>query len=81
MAERLLAVMDAEHELPPALRMAFGQDVLAQQGWKHMSVSQRRGQLFAIFYHRTPETRARRIAKVVQGAHEIGRKLKSPQKE
>jgi uncharacterized protein YdeI (YjbR/CyaY-like superfamily) len=81
MAERLLAVMEAEHELPPALRRVFAQDVLAQEGWKHMSQAQRRGQLLAIFYYRSPDARARRIAKVLQGAHEIGRKLKSPTKE
>jgi uncharacterized protein YdeI (YjbR/CyaY-like superfamily) len=74
MAERLLAVMEAEQELPPALRLAFAQDVLAQQGWKRMSPAQRRGQLFAIFYYRTPDARARRLAKVIQAAHEIGRK-------
>jgi len=81
MAERLLAVMEAEHELPPALRLAFAQDVLAQEGWKRMSPAQRRGQLFAIFYYRSPDARARRVAKVIQAAHELARKIKSPQKE
>ncbi|MGD1096129.1 MAG: YdeI/OmpD-associated family protein [Bryobacteraceae bacterium] len=81
MAERLLAVMEAEQELPPALRLAFAQDVLAQEGWKRMSPAQRRGQLFAIFYYRTPDARARRLAKVIQAAHELARKLKSPRKE
>jgi hypothetical protein len=48
MAERLLAVMDAEHELPPMLQLAFARDPRALEGWKHMSPSHRRGHLFAI---------------------------------
>jgi hypothetical protein len=68
MAERLLAVMDAEHELPPVLQMAFAREPRALEGWKQMSPSHRRGQLLAIFYYRTPEARARRIDKVLQDA-------------
>lgn len=68
MAERLLAVMDAEHELPPVLQLAFARERRALEGWKQMSPSHRRGQLLAIFYYRTPESRARRIDKVLQDA-------------
>ena len=68
MAERLLAVMDAEHELPPLLQMAFARDPRALEGWRQMSPTQRRGQLFAVFYYRTPEARARRIDKVLEHA-------------
>jgi hypothetical protein len=49
MAERLLAVMDAERELPPVLQIAFARDARALEGWRRMSPSQRRGQLLAIF--------------------------------
>jgi len=68
MAERLLAVMDAEHELPPVLQVAFAHEPLALQGWKSMSSSHRRGHLFGIFYYRKPESRARRIEKTLQEA-------------
>ena len=68
MAERLLAVMEAEHELPPVLQLAFARDPRALAGWKRMSPSHRRGHLFAIFYYRTPEARSHRIEKTLQEA-------------
>jgi uncharacterized protein DUF1905/bacteriocin resistance YdeI/OmpD-like protein len=68
MAERLLAVMEAEHELPPVLQVAFARDPRALEGWKRMSPSRRRSHLFGIFYYRTPEARARRIEKTLQEA-------------
>ena len=69
--------MEAEHELPPAIRLAFAQDALAQEGWKRMSPIQRRGHLLGIFYYRSPEARARRTAKTVQAAHEVALKFRS----
>jgi hypothetical protein len=71
MAERLLAVMDAEHELPPALQLAFARDPRVIQGWRRMSPSHRRSHLFGIFYYRTPEARERRIEKTLQDASAI----------
>jgi hypothetical protein len=68
MAERLLAVMEAERDLPPVLQVAFARDPQALEGWKRMSPSHRRAHLFAIFYYRTPEARARRIEKTLQDA-------------
>jgi Domain of unknown function (DUF1905)/Bacteriocin-protection, YdeI or OmpD-Associated len=68
MAERLLAVMDAEHELPPVLQVAFAHEPSALEGWQQMSPSQRRSHLFGIFYYRNPESRARRIEKTLQEA-------------
>ncbi len=67
-AERLYAVMEGEKELPPILRHAFAQRPRAREGWDSMSMSRRRGELFAIFYYRTPEARAKRIAKVMDAA-------------
>jgi hypothetical protein len=72
LAERLLLVMDAEHELPPVLQVAFAREPRAFEGWLRMSPSRRRGQLLAIFYYRSPEARARRIEKVVQEAATFG---------
>jgi uncharacterized protein YdeI (YjbR/CyaY-like superfamily) len=68
MAERLLAVMDAEQELPPLLQVAFAREPRALEGWKLMSTTQRRRHLLGIFYYRTSESRARRIEKTMQEA-------------
>jgi uncharacterized protein YdeI (YjbR/CyaY-like superfamily) len=67
-AEQLFSAMEAERELPPALKLAFTRDPRAIEGWSRMSPSHRRGQLIAIFYYRSPEARARRIEKVVAEA-------------
>jgi len=67
-AERLLATMEAERELPPVLRLAFARDARAEEGWKRMSQAQRRGHLMAIFYYRDPKSQARRVAKALLDA-------------
>ena len=75
-AERLLATMEAERELPPAIQLAFARDPSAQEGWKLMSPLKRRGHLLGIFYYRTPAARARRIAKVIQEARQVAARQK-----
>jgi uncharacterized protein YdeI (YjbR/CyaY-like superfamily) len=67
-AEQLLSAMEAERELPPALKLAFSRDPRALEGWNLMSPIQRRAQLIAIFYYRSPDARARRLEKVVEAA-------------
>ena len=67
-AERLLAVMEAERELPPVLQVAFARYPRAREGWDGMSVSRRRGHLFGVFYYRTPDAQARRIGKMLDDA-------------
>jgi uncharacterized protein YdeI (YjbR/CyaY-like superfamily) len=67
-AERLLATMEAERELPPVLKAAFARDPRAYEGWQRMSPTQRRGHLLGIFYYRTPEARDRRIGKMLEEA-------------
>jgi uncharacterized protein YdeI (YjbR/CyaY-like superfamily) len=67
-AERLLAVMDAERELPPILQVAFARNPQARDGWEKMSSPRRRSHLFGIFYYRTPEGRMRRIEKMMDEA-------------
>jgi uncharacterized protein YdeI (YjbR/CyaY-like superfamily) len=66
MAERLMLTMEAEHELPPLLQVAFRHNPKAQSGWELMPPSHRRFHLLGIFGYRNPESRARRIAKAVQ---------------
>lgn len=67
-AERLLATMEAERELPSFIQMAFARDGRAYEGWKRMSASQRRQQLLGIFYYRNPAARDRRVARAVRDA-------------
>jgi uncharacterized protein YdeI (YjbR/CyaY-like superfamily) len=67
-AEQLMSTMEAELELPPVLKLAFERDPRAFAGWQLMTPTQRRGQLIAIFYYRTPASRDRRIAKMMENA-------------
>ena len=57
MAERLLATMEGERELPPAIEAAFRARPKARTGWAKMTPTQRRGELMAVFYYRTVERR------------------------
>jgi uncharacterized protein YdeI (YjbR/CyaY-like superfamily) len=75
--EQLFSVMEAERELPPALRLAFTRDPRALEGWNLMTPRYRRGSLFAIFYYRSPEARARRVEKVVAEAIALAEKKSS----
>jgi uncharacterized protein YdeI (YjbR/CyaY-like superfamily) len=75
-AERLLATMGAERELPPILQVAFARNPVAREGWKSMSSAQRRGHLMGIFYYRTPESRARRIDKMLDAASAIAERVR-----
>lgn len=77
MAERLLATREAEHELPPVLQIAFDRNSLAREGWGLMSPSHRRRHLFGIFYYRSIDARARRIAKTIEEAALFAEKRKN----
>lgn len=66
MAERLMATMEAEIELPPILKAAFARNPMAKIGWEKMPASHRRFHLLGIFGYRNPETRARRVEKAMQ---------------
>jgi uncharacterized protein YdeI (YjbR/CyaY-like superfamily) len=76
MAERLLATIDAERDLPPILQVAFTRNPEAREGWERMSVAQRRGHLLGIFYYRTPEARGRRIDKMLEAASAIAERAR-----
>jgi len=73
-AERLLATMEAERELPPILQIAFAHNPQAREGWERMSQARRRGHLLGIFYYRNPEARGRRVEKALQDALEFAQK-------
>ena len=74
LAERLLATMEAERELPPVLLTAFARDPLAYEGWKKMSVARRRWHLLGIFYYRDPKAQTRRAAQAVKEAYQRSQK-------
>jgi uncharacterized protein YdeI (YjbR/CyaY-like superfamily) len=67
-AEQAMETMDAEHDLPPMIRIAFNRNPGAEDGWKKMTPLQRRQNLLAVFYYRTPESRAKRLQKVIEQA-------------
>jgi bacteriocin resistance YdeI/OmpD-like protein/uncharacterized protein DUF1905 len=68
MAERLLATMEGERELPPVIAAAFRERPKARAGWAKMTPAQRRGELMAVFYYQTPEARQRRVEKLCDAA-------------
>ena len=68
MAERLLATMEGERELPPVLAAAFRVRPRAKAGWSKMTPAQRRAGLMAVFYYRTPEAQRARIEKLCDEA-------------
>ena len=68
MAERLLATMESERELPPVIEVAFRAHPRARAGWARMTPTQRRGELLAVFYYQTPEARQKRVEKLVEAA-------------
>lgn len=68
LAERLLATMEAERELPPSIAAALRQNLKAKAGWDRMTPTQRRSELMAVFYYRTPDAQQRRIAKLCEMA-------------
>ena len=65
MAERLLAAMEGEVELPPLIAAAFRRNPKARGAWDKLTPLQRRHQLMAVFYYQTPEARERRVEKII----------------
>ena len=67
LAAHLMETMEAERgDLPPVLRLALARNPQARAGWERMPPSQRRFHLFGITGYRSPESRARRVAKAVE---------------
>jgi uncharacterized protein YdeI (YjbR/CyaY-like superfamily) len=75
MAERLLATMEGERELPPVIAAVFRSRPKAKAGWARMTPAQRRSELMAVFYYQTPEARLKRVEKLCDAAEK-----KNPQK-
>jgi len=68
MAERLLAAMEGERDLPPIIAVAFRRRPRASMGWTKMTQTQRRQELLAVFYYRSIEARQRRVEKLCDNA-------------
>jgi uncharacterized protein YdeI (YjbR/CyaY-like superfamily) len=68
MAERLLATMEGERELPPVIEAAFRVRPKARAGWAKMTKMQRRGEIMAVFYYRTVKGRQKRVEKLCDAA-------------
>lgn len=66
--ERMMLAMEGEREVPPILRAAFRRSPRAEEGWKVMTPTQRRGHLLGIFYYKSPEARQKRTEKAVAEA-------------
>jgi len=56
--------MEGEKELPPVIAAAFRRRPKAKTGWAKMTPAQRRGELMAVFYYKTPEAREKRVGKL-----------------
>lgn len=63
-AERLLATMEGEKELPPVVAAEFRRRPKAKAGWAKMTPTQRKHELLAVFYYQTPEAREKRVGKL-----------------
>jgi uncharacterized protein YdeI (YjbR/CyaY-like superfamily) len=72
LAEVLMETMEAEKDLPPMIELAFRQNPRAREKWEQVTPTFRRGNLLAIFYYRTPESRAKRLNKCI--AELLGKK-------
>lgn len=72
MAERLLATMEAERELPPLIATALRRRPTAMTGWERMTAGQRRAHLMAVFYYQTPDSREKRVGKLIEDAEKRG---------
>jgi len=66
LAERMLLTMEAEKVLPPILELAFRKNPKAESGWKKMTATQRRRHLLGVFYYQSPESRQKRVQKLVE---------------
>jgi uncharacterized protein YdeI (YjbR/CyaY-like superfamily) len=81
LAERMMLTMEALRELPPMLQAAFVQNPLARRGWEKMPVSHRRSHLMGIFGYKSPESRAKRLAKAMEEMLQYAERAKRPLRE
>jgi uncharacterized protein YdeI (YjbR/CyaY-like superfamily) len=73
-AERMMLAMEGERVAPPILEAAFQRQPHAREGWRAMTVVQRRGHLMGIFYCQSPESRQKRTQKAIEEAVRVAQK-------
>jgi uncharacterized protein YdeI (YjbR/CyaY-like superfamily) len=66
LAEQMLETIEAERELPPMIARAFADNPQARTAWKNATPLYRRQRLYAIFYYRNVDSRAKRVQKVIE---------------
>jgi uncharacterized protein YdeI (YjbR/CyaY-like superfamily) len=76
-AEQVMEAMEAERELPPMMRLALNRYPGAEQAWRRLSETQRRGNLLAVFYYRTPQSRIKRMERMIEQALAAAEKAKT----
>jgi hypothetical protein len=64
-AGQIMETMDAEHDLPPMIRSTFQRNPEIATAWRKMTDIQRRYTLLAIFNYQTPQSRLRRLERIV----------------
>jgi uncharacterized protein YdeI (YjbR/CyaY-like superfamily) len=64
-AEIVLEMMEGERTPPPILEAEFVRNPKTRKGWEKMTVSQKRGHLWGIFYYRNPVSRMKRLKKAI----------------
>ena len=68
LAERMLATIEAERELPPLIARALDSTPHARRGWQRLTPLKRRQHLMGIFGYQSPEARQRRLEKALEDA-------------
>jgi uncharacterized protein YdeI (YjbR/CyaY-like superfamily) len=68
LAERMLATIEAERELPPLIARALDSTPNARRGWQRLTPLRRRQHLMGIFGYQSPEARQRRLEKAIEDA-------------
>src|SRR5262249_24557478 len=64
-AEQSLETIEALREMPPMIERAFDDSPKARVAWKQLTPLRRRQYLYAIFYFRNVDSRAKRLQKVM----------------
>lgn len=72
--ERLMLAMEGEKELPPVLEVAFLRTPAARRGWEAMTKTHRRSQLMAVFHYQSPESREKRVKKLVEDCLKVAKR-------
>src|SRR6185312_15018610 len=65
-AEWLMEVMEAERDLPPAFKIAFGRSPKARRAWEQRDHAHRRATLLSLFSRPGPVSRAKAVPALIE---------------